>query len=175
MPKKESVHEKASILKDGVLSASDGIISTFAVVAGSKGATLGLEVILVIGLANLFADGISMASGNYIGIKSQNEYEENSKLKFKQKASMLKHTMASFIPFVIAGSLPLIPYFLQVPYPFYASIVMVIISLAIVGLIRSAFTQKPPLKSAFESVIIGGFAASVAFLVGYVVDNYIIY
>lgn len=60
-------------LKDAVYAANDGIITTFAVVAGVVGASLDPFVILVLGFANLFADGLSMASGNYLGTKSESD------------------------------------------------------------------------------------------------------
>lgn len=60
-------------LKDAVYAANDGIITTFAVVAGVVGASLDPIVILVLGFANLFADGISMASGSYLGTKSEKD------------------------------------------------------------------------------------------------------
>ncbi len=59
-----------------VYGALDGIVTTFAVVAGAAGASLGPEVVLVLGFANLFADGLSMAVGNYLSMKSQQSYYE---------------------------------------------------------------------------------------------------
>lgn len=59
---------------DMVYGALDGIVTTFAVVAGSAGAGLGVGVVLVLGFANLFADGLSMAVGNYLSLKSDKSY-----------------------------------------------------------------------------------------------------
>ena len=53
----------------------DGIITTFAVVAGVAGASLSAGVVLILGFANLIADGISMAIGDYLSSKSEREYE----------------------------------------------------------------------------------------------------
>ncbi len=64
-----------------VLGAQDGIVTTFAVVAGAMGAALPLGVILILGFANLFADGVSMATGNYLGAKSEVEYGTNQRRK----------------------------------------------------------------------------------------------
>ena len=58
-------------IRDIVYAAHDGIITTFAVVAGARGAGLNKWVVLALGLANLAADGLSMAIGNYLGIKSE--------------------------------------------------------------------------------------------------------
>ncbi|MBI2010451.1 MAG: VIT1/CCC1 transporter family protein [Candidatus Chisholmbacteria bacterium] len=61
-------------IRDVVYSANDGIVTTFAVVAGVAGAKLEGNVILVLGFANLLADGLAMAIGNYLGTKSENQY-----------------------------------------------------------------------------------------------------
>lgn len=61
-------------LADAVLGATDGVVTTFAVVAGAAGASLSSGVVLVMGFANLFADGLSMAVGNYLGARSQQDF-----------------------------------------------------------------------------------------------------
>ncbi len=64
---------------DVVYGALDGIITTFAVVAGAAGAGLSSGVIIVLGFANLIADGISMSVGNYLSLKSEKSYYEAQK------------------------------------------------------------------------------------------------
>lgn len=64
----------AQYLGDLVYGGLDGIITTFAVVSGVAGANLGTGVILILGLANLLADGVSMATGAYLSTKSEQEY-----------------------------------------------------------------------------------------------------
>jgi len=61
-------------LGEMVYGGLDGIITTFAVVSGVAGAQLGTPVILILGLANLLADGFSMATGAYLSTKSEHEY-----------------------------------------------------------------------------------------------------
>ena len=73
----ESLHEQGTRgqnLADGVLGATDGIVTTFAVVAGAAGASLSPTIVIIMGLANLIADGFSMAVSNYLGARSQQEY-----------------------------------------------------------------------------------------------------
>ncbi len=77
----------STYLKEVVYGGTDGIITTFAVVAGFTGArshTLGvlpLTTVLLFGFANLFGDGISMALGNFLSSKS----EQDVYRKFKTK------------------------------------------------------------------------------------------
>jgi VIT1/CCC1 family predicted Fe2+/Mn2+ transporter len=60
-------------LGDLVYGGLDGVVTTFAIVSGVVGASLGPDVILILGLANLLADGFSMASGAYLSTKSGQE------------------------------------------------------------------------------------------------------
>lgn len=64
-------------VSDAVLGGIDGCVTTFAVVSGTVGAGFSATVALVLGLANLLADGFSMAISNYESIKAQHEYKES--------------------------------------------------------------------------------------------------
>ena len=63
-------------LSDGVLGGVDGCVTTFAVVAGAVGGALSGRIIVMLGLANLLADGFSMAASNYLSVKSEQEHVE---------------------------------------------------------------------------------------------------
>lgn len=60
-------------LRDWIYGGVDGSVTTFAVVTGVVGANLSPWVILVMGFANLFADGFSMAASNFLGTRSEHE------------------------------------------------------------------------------------------------------
>lgn len=64
---------RVSYLRDWVYGGIDGAVTTFAIVAGSTGANLSTKIILILGIANLLADGFSMAAANYSGTTSENE------------------------------------------------------------------------------------------------------
>lgn len=68
--KRLAAGQKPSYVRDFVYGGIDGAITTFAIVAGVIGAALSSKVILILGLANLFADGFSMAASNYSGTKT---------------------------------------------------------------------------------------------------------
>ena len=64
-------------LKEFVYGAVDGSITTFAVVAGAEGANLSSAVIIILGIANLIADGFSMSVGSYLSSRSEKlQYEQ---------------------------------------------------------------------------------------------------
>jgi VIT1/CCC1 family predicted Fe2+/Mn2+ transporter len=60
-----------SYLGSAVLGAVDGAVTTFAVVSGVVGAELSSSIVLILGLANLLADGFSMAVGNFLGTRAE--------------------------------------------------------------------------------------------------------
>ncbi len=84
-------HKKTTLseyLREIVYGGNDGIVTTFAVVAGFTGASAGEHIIdisvlavLLFGMANLFADGVSMGLGNFLAIRSQKDIYKTQKDK----------------------------------------------------------------------------------------------
>jgi vacuolar iron transporter family protein len=70
---------RPSYLVDAILGGIDGCATTFAVVAGAVGSGFTSVVIIVLGVANLLADGFSMAASNYQGTKSQRQQIEEAR------------------------------------------------------------------------------------------------
>jgi vacuolar iron transporter family protein len=66
-----AVAVRPNYLRDWVYGGIDGAVTTFAVVAGVAGASLSPQIVIVLGLANLLADGLSMAASNYSGTKTE--------------------------------------------------------------------------------------------------------
>lgn len=67
---REARPEPPEHLRDAVFGAVDGTVTTFAVVAGAVGAGLGGGVVVILGLANLFADGFSMGVSSYLAARA---------------------------------------------------------------------------------------------------------
>lgn len=67
-------------LGEFVYGGIDGSITTFAVVAGAFGAHLESSIVIILGLANLIADGFAMSVGSFLSAQSQkqqyNKYEQ---------------------------------------------------------------------------------------------------
>lgn len=164
---------QASLLRDSVFGASDGIITTFAVVTGSLGASLSPHIVLVLGFANLFADGFSMAVGNYMGMKSQIDFE-NANGKKDYEGSPLSHGFVTFLSFNIAGTVPLLPYLLGLRTPFTFSLLGVFIAMFFVGAMKSRFTKKNIVQGGIEMVVIGGVAALISYFVGDLIDTLLV-
>lgn len=171
---KETVQNKADYIRDIVLSANDGIVTTFAVVTGSLGASLSPSVVVILGLANLFADGLSMSTGSYLGVKSEIEFEQSEGKKVKIGTRPLKNGLVSFFSFGIAGFIPLISFVFKFDNAVLVSSILVVASLFIVGIFRGMVSNKHILRTAFENLLIGGASAVVAFYVGEMAKRYLI-
>lgn len=219
-------------LPDFVYGGIDGSVTTFAVVAGVAGASLSPSIVLILGFANLFADGFSMAVGNYLSSKSKKEYaekirrseehsvihipeEETEEIRdiFSQKGfsgqkldeaveiitsnqevwvdtmmkdefgiiedhtSPLKNALVTFISFNIIGFIPLLAYVLSYfsdafkSHTFFISVILTSISFLIVGSVKGRVIGQRRLLSALETLFIGGAAAVIAYLIGYLLKE----
>jgi VIT1/CCC1 family predicted Fe2+/Mn2+ transporter len=157
-------------IHDAVFGANDGIVTTFAVVAGVAGANLPLQTVLILGFANLFADGLAMGLGNYLGIKS--ELDLAPQIKQSQLLRAVKRGLATFISFALAGLCPLLPYIFQAPSTFKTSILVTGLALFTVGSLRTFITKKPWFVAGLEMLLIGTIAAAAAYLTGNLITRF---
>lgn len=215
-----------------VYGGLDGIITTFAVVSGVAGADLGANIILILGIGNLLADGFSMGTGNYLATKSVREYYDREARRqaweidrspeaqkvelrtlflqrgyaepdaerlvevqtrdkarwvnaimiaklgmLKEEANPVYNAMATFISFVLAGSLPLLVYLVGLVTPietndaFRVSVLLSGLALFGLGAAKVFLTRLNPLRSGLEMLIVGGLAAVVAYVIGSLLKN----
>lgn len=168
--RKEGVGRK--YLPQIVYGGIDGSVTTFAVVSGVMGASLSSSIVLILGFANLFADGFSMAISNYLSTKSENELMQH-------RHNAKKTAFATFVAFMMIGLIPLIsfilamvtksPFFIQGQFLF--SIILTGLAFITVGAFKGEITGKHPFLSSIETLLIGGVASVVAFLVGYLLKS----
>ncbi len=159
-------------LAEFVYGATDGTISTFAVVAGVVGASLSSSVVLILGFANLFADGFSMAVSNYLSNKSQSDLNKIHRNKHRIK-NPRRTALATFSAFILIGLIPLLS-FLFAPLSdfinnnkFLLSAFLTGIAFLIIGSFKGKVIGKHWIRSALETLLIGGIAALIAYFVGY--------
>lgn len=160
------------LLKAAVYGANDGIVTTFAVVAGVAGASLAPKIVIILGIANMIADGMAMGFGDYLGERS----EQNMRKKHTGRSTskgLWKSGLVTFVAFVIAGSLPLLPYFLRAigapiieSSQFNLSILSTAGALFLVGSLRTKFEERLWIYGGLEMLGIGAIAAVAAYLLG---------
>jgi VIT1/CCC1 family predicted Fe2+/Mn2+ transporter len=148
---------------DLVYGANDGIITTFAVVSGVVGADLSERVILILGFANLVADGFSMGASNFLARRSYAEAAERA-----DPPEAARHGAATLIGFLTAGIVPLVAYLVPLADEarFAAAIVLTLATLFAVGASRALITRLGWIRSGLEMLAVGALAAAVAYGIG---------
>jgi VIT1/CCC1 family predicted Fe2+/Mn2+ transporter len=138
-------------LGDLVYGANDGIITTFPVVAGVAEAALPVRTILILGFANLLADGFSMGASNVPAIRSGEAVRASDGLD-PEEPFAVRHGTAAFFAFVIAGAIPLVAYLfpgtVEDRFPIAAALTLG--TLFAVGALRSLVTRVGWIKSGME-------------------------
>ncbi len=157
-----------------VYGAIDGSVTTFAVVAGAAGARLASVVVIILGVANLVADGFSMGASAYLSAKSQRDLDKKDKKLHRHGRTPLKTGLTTFIAFIIVGTIPLIIYILDailslqlsIDIMFTVASVLTVFALLFIGVLKGKVTQTNTLKAALETLILGGVAAVLAYGLG---------
>ena len=150
-------------LPDLVYGANDGIITTFAVVSGVVGASLSERIILILGFANLLADGFSMGASNFLARRSYADPDERA-----DRTEAARHGAATLGGFLVAGIVPLVAYVvpLEDDLRFPLAIVLTLSTLFAVGAARAFVTRLGWIRSGLEMLCVGALAAAVAYSIG---------
>lgn len=141
-------------------------------VAGVAGGGLPMRVVLIVGAANLFADGLSMAVGNYLSIRSHESVLEAQQLP-EEESFPIRHAGATFAAFVTAGLVPLVPYMIAA-YPgtrFPFSIALTLLTLFMVGASRALISNVTWPSAGLEMLGLGAGVAAIAYGCGAVVAS----
>jgi VIT1/CCC1 family predicted Fe2+/Mn2+ transporter len=154
-------------IRDLVYGASDGVITTFAVVSGVAGGSLSPAAVLILGTANLAADGLSMGVGNFLAIRANERARAADDLP-EEEAYPVKHGLATFAAFVTAGSVPLLPYLVGAVATNAAvwSIGLTLSTMFGLGAARGSATEEAWWKAGLESLVLGSLVAAAAYGAG---------
>lgn len=85
----EAIHKRISsvrhsYVRDWIYGGIDGAVTTFAVVSGVAGAELSPLIVLILGFANLIADGFSMAASNFLGTRAEiDDFKRLEKIEYR--------------------------------------------------------------------------------------------
>lgn len=149
-------------LADLIYGANDGIVTTLAIISGVVGAGLSARVILILGFANLIADGFSMGASNYLS-KRTGKAEDHA-----SRSDATKHGTATFLGFISAGMMPLLAYLIPgiVVDRFMVAVLIALLTLFAVGASRALFSDERWFRGGFEMFLIGALAGAVAYGIG---------
>lgn len=171
-------------LGEFVYGGIDGCVTTFAVVAGSVGANLDSSIIIILGFANLLADGFAMSIGAYLSAKTE---KDNTLKHLKNKEEILElekdfnpigKSIVTYISFLLIGIFPLIAYVVDYIYPtdahiFLYSSICTGIGFVLVGSLKSYINHKAIWKGIAETLLLGVLAALVSYYVGDFIEGVI--
>ncbi|NKB28196.1 MAG: hypothetical protein GKR99_11805 [Rhodobacteraceae bacterium] len=223
-----SVPQRPGHLRDMIYGAIDGAVTTFALVSGVQGAGLSPTIIVTLGLANVLADGFSMAAANYSGTKADSDDRRRLRqIEAQQIAdnpegelAELRHilalkglsgpvldaaataiardhdnwidlmlvdeyglppasprplpaALATFIAFLLAGLVPLVPYLFELTQAFPISIAVTGLVFFAIGTAKSRWSLAPWWRSGLETAGIGTIAATIAYATGAAVQSFV--
>jgi VIT1/CCC1 family predicted Fe2+/Mn2+ transporter len=159
-------------IRDLIYGANDGLITTFAVVAAASGGALSTRTVLIVGMANLLADGLSMGVGNYLSIRSH-EGGLAAVGRPQEEAFPARHGAATFLAFVLAGAVPLLPYALGVSISvgLLISVLLTFATLFAVGASRALVTVSRWWTAGIEMLALGIAVALAAYFSGALVSR----
>ncbi len=224
---REAIHRRLaqapsqSYLRDWVFGGIDGTATTFAIVAGVVGAHLAPSVILILGGANLIADGFAMAAGNYLSTRSEleefrhaeaverrhigsypeGEREEVSEIlqglgivgdlldravtavtadRDRWVRVMLRYEYglpdsvrsawraagSTFLAFLLCGMVPLVPFVAGLKSAFPVASGATALMFVLIGALKSRWSVEPWWQSGLKTLLVGGGAATVAYVIG---------
>lgn len=145
-----------------VYGSNDGLITTFAIVAGVAGASLSERVVLILGTASLLADGFSMGASDYLSERSKPDEPAT-------RGQAGKRGTATFAGFVVVGVVPLLAYVAPVPTnaKFAVAGAMTVMALFAVGAARAVASEGVSwLRGGLEMLIVGSVTAGIAWGIG---------
>ena len=159
-------------IRDLIYGANDGLITSFAVVAAVSGGALSTRTVLIVGMANLLADGLSMGVGNYLSIRSH-ESALTAEGRPEEEASPARHGIATFLAFFVAGAVPLLPYAAgaSMSLGLAFSLTVTFAMLFAVGAMRALVTVSRWWSAGAEMLLLGAVVAVAAYISGAVVSS----
>ena len=147
------------MISEFIYGGMDGVITTVAIVAGIMGANISTKYALVLGLANLCADGFSMGISRY---NSLVDIDSSSNRR------SIVSGLLTFVSFVSMGSIPLIPFlFVSLSNEATLKYMLMIFSVAAfltIGLLKGIYSKKW-IKSILEVLVIGMIGVCISFYV----------
>lgn len=209
-----------------MLGGVDGVVTTFAVVAGSAGCQLASTIVIILGIANLIADGFSMVVSNYLGTRTRQEEVRQSRADEQWQIDVfpegereeireifarkgfegtgldeiveiitadrevwvdtmmaeelrlsdvstrpLRAGVTTFVAFSICGAIPLLPFLIgagDFNAMFFASASLGAATFLALGMGKGRVVGISPVRSGLQTLAMGGVAAILAYVAGYV-------
>lgn len=176
---KKTKQHLENYLSEFVYGGIDGAVTTFAVVAGATGARFDTKILLVLGFANLIADGFSMGVGSYLSTKSDQQLMDKRGESTKGEPSPVMNGLMTYASFILVGVVPLLTYTFDILFDlglsnlFAVACVLTAMAFIGIGVLKSRLAKTSVTRGVSETLILGVIAALFAYFVGNVLENMI--
>ena len=144
-----------SIVRASLLGGVDGVISSFAITAGSNAGSLSTRSVLIVGVSSVFADGLSMGVSEFLSHTNGKEVQTSPWIL----------GLSCFASFVSCGAVPVLTYFAS-EGSLLSTSMFSLVTLMLLGAARSRHAREPILLSIAQTTLLGSAAGAVAYTVG---------
>lgn len=153
-----------SYFKSAIFGFEDGLVSTTGIVAGIGAGSHNPHLILLGGLVNIGVEAVSMGAGEFISERGIHAMRGNHHTDSPGTSGLVMS-----VSFIVAGFIPLLP-IIVAPYPrsVFMSLAAALVALFCLGVVKARIVSVSSyIRSAVETLIIGGAATLIGFLVGF--------
>lgn len=156
--------QNSIFMRNLIFGVEDSLVSTVGLLAGLATQASTAHQLLVTGTIYVFVEGFSMSVGSFLSEESAEEYEAGKGVKHREA---ITGAGVMFVTFIIAGFIPILPYLIFAgTNALWASIVVSVGLLALLGFVQAKFSKVNPWPRALRAAIFGGLAIGVGVLVG---------
>lgn len=147
-----------------IFGLEDSLVSTTGIVAGVAIGSNSTKVVLLAGLVAVAVEALSMGAGQYLSEHGVHQLDHKT-----HDDNLLVGALIMFGSYIGGGMVPLVPVILMPTKAIPISLAAAIAALFAVGWLKGRYVQVSPTRSAIEMAVVGGGAALVGVVVGYLV------
>jgi predicted membrane protein (TIGR00267 family) len=178
-PHVEKHFTASETVRDFVIGMSDGLTVPFALAAGLSGAVESSGIIVTAGLAEVAAvlRSYGLADDQVAAVVASIRADKKRWVDFMMRFELgledpdpkraRNSALTIALSYIAGGMVPLAPYFFfrSVHSALIGSVVVTLVALLLFGYVKGRFTTAKPFRSAWQTVVVGGLAATAAFVI----------
>lgn len=173
IPKSGLKPDLGSNIRELIFGVEDGAIGNLGLVVGMAQALAPNTLILLAGVATMFAQAISMFAGNYLSVKSEQEYFAVKKKGREYGKAYSKHknpvtsSLIMGLAVIVGAAIPLSAFLIwKSQQGIGPAIVVTLLGLFTLGAVKTRYTLRNWLRSGTEVLVVGAVAALAGYGIG---------
>jgi len=150
-------------LRSSLFGIQDALTSTGGAVVGIAIGSHDQKIIMLAGVVIVLVEAISMAASEFVSNETIHQIDK------KDLDNVYVSSFIMFVSYFVAGFIPVLPYLLfPLPQSIYLSIILSLLGLCALGVAKGIISKTSLYRNSLEVMVIGGVAAIMGFLVGYI-------